>query len=499
MDDSRKRREPLLWWIAGADARVLAECPRGDQVFVQHLGISLIGAFAFVFAISTISLVIAFPDLSGTNTGFVLVPSFAFIIALMIFLIDRLFIQYDWEWQAHNQRRALAQANWETRSLEDKIRDAVDKQIWINQVSRLTRSSFFILRITLSTAIGLTIATFLELAIYKNEIRNSIQHLHYEDNRSTYDEITLRTDALDDEIAKARHERDRLVAARVSAEDELSRLELAPPTPPSDRKTPEIDKQIADLKGKIVEEEIKSRRYNEDMIAEMRGTLINPGNSGVWGMGPKYLTAQDLKGLSEKTIADLHSRLDDLDKQKEKLQKESDMADQEARAQAAEQKRRLRLYVNGVTVSLSTAQQKLSLLEDGRDTTIAAFVSSVKQKPGFIPLSFGVASQFRALRFLYRRYGATFEMYMIKLLIMMLEMTPVLQKVFLSPTTLYAVKLEAARRSIAYEHFNEELKLRQAHLRAKAASAYDEEVDGQVVRRAAQRNVTSLPEARGTF
>jgi len=43
------------------------------------------------------------------------------------------------------------------------------------------------------------------------------------------------------------------------------------------------------------------------------------------------------------------------------------------------------------------------------------------------------------------------------------------------------------------------LKLRQAHLRAKAASAYDEEVDGQVVRRAAQRNVTSLPEARGTF
>jgi hypothetical protein len=175
------------------------------------------------------------------------------------------------------------------------------------------------------------------------------------------------------------------------------------------------------------------------------------------------------------------------------------MTDQEARAQAVGQKTRLRLYVNEVTVSLATAQHKLSLLEDGRDTTIAAFVSSAKQKPSFIPLSFGVASQFRALRFLYRRYGATFEMYMIKVLIMMLEMTPVLQKVFLSPTTLYAVKLEATRRSIAYEHFNEELRLRQAHLRAKAASAYDEEVDGQVVRRAAQRNVTSLPETGGTF
>src|SRR5947209_5028091 len=54
MDTQAERREPMLWWIAGADSRILTECPRADQIFVQHLGISLIGAFVFVFLISAI-------------------------------------------------------------------------------------------------------------------------------------------------------------------------------------------------------------------------------------------------------------------------------------------------------------------------------------------------------------------------------------------------------------------------------------------------------------
>jgi len=497
MDNARKPREPLLWWIAGADSRVLAECPRGDQVFVQHLGISLIGAFAFVLSISTISLLIAFPDLAATRTGLVLATSFAFIIALIVFLIDRSFIQYDWDWQAKNQRRALAQAKWEAAPLHDKVDREIDKPHWFRKASRLQRYTFFLSRILLSAAIGLTIATFLELVIYKDEIKSTIQRLHHDDNRVAYEELRTRTDALDEEIAKARMERDRLVITKVTTEAELNRLELTSPPPPSDRETSDIERQVADLNAKIADEQTKTRKYNEDMIAEVRGTLVNPGNSGLFGMGPKYFTAQDLRGLSERAVADLRSKIDDLEKQKQRLKKESDLADQETRSRIADRKNTMRGYLVEIGSSLAAAEQRLTALENGRDATIGTFVNAAQQNPSFIPLSFGVASQFRALRFLYNRHGATFEMYMIKLLIMMLEMTPVLQKVFLSPTTLYAVKLEAVRRSASYEHFNEELKLRQEHLRQKAATAYDEEVGGQVVRRAAQRNVTSLHEAKG--
>ncbi len=88
-------------------------------------------------------------------------------------------------------------------------------------------------------------------------------------------------------------------------------------------------------------------------------------------------------------------------------------------------------------------------------------------------------------------------MYMIKLLIMMLEMTPVLQKWLLSPTTLYAARLDAIKRSGAYAHFDEELRMRQEHLRRKADAALDEELDGKGIERVRRSNVTALHEGKG--
>jgi hypothetical protein len=86
---------------------------------------------------------------------------------------------------------------------------------------------------------------------------------------------------------------------------------------------------------------------------------------------------------------------------------------------------------------------------------------------------------------------------MIKLHIILIEMTPVLQKMFLSPTSLYAVKLDAVKRTIAYEHFDEEVRLRQQHLRRKWEAAYDEEADRKGIEMARQSNVRPLHEGRG--
>ena len=46
---TNQKYSPFLWWVAGADPDLLSSCPKGDQIFVQHLAIALIGAFSFVF------------------------------------------------------------------------------------------------------------------------------------------------------------------------------------------------------------------------------------------------------------------------------------------------------------------------------------------------------------------------------------------------------------------------------------------------------------------
>lgn len=491
-------REPKLWWVAGADARILARCPRADQLVVQHLALSLIGAFLFIFLVTSASMLVAFPDLSASPVGIATALGFALLVAGMVFLIDRLFIQADWDWQALVQRRALARAAWEKGGLDDKLgafaREFGPRRSALLAVRRYTVVFF---RILLSMAIALTIASFLELVIYKQEIRITVERLHYEDNRAVYDEIGVRTLRLDSEIAGARGERDRLQQAANEVEAELGRLELAPPPLPSDRSSAQIEGRMADLRGKLADEEAKVRQYNESMIAELRGTRIHPGDTGLQGQGPRYLTLVELRNLSQSTIVGYRTTIADLETQRRAALGNRDAEYEAARTRLERQKSGLRQHLADTSAALAGAQGRLSELEGGREGAIAEFTATLKNRPDFVPISFGIASQIRALRALYWQYGSTFEMIMIKLLIMMLEMTPVLQKVFFSPVTLYAVRLDAARRGASYEHFNEEVRQRQELLKRKADAAWEEELDAQGIERVRRGNVTPLHESRG--
>jgi len=479
MDTQRKLAEPMLWWVAGADARVLAECPRADQIFVQHLGISLIGAFVFVFTISAVSILVAFPDLAGNYVATAFALACALLIATMVFLIDRLFIQSDWDWQAAQQRNALSRAGWESALIPEKL---VINARALTLTFRARRFVVISFRVLLSAAIGLTIASFLELVIYKDELKPLIQRLHYEDNKELYDEINARSKRLDEEIAIARDVRDRLLAQRNELDAELNRLELQPRAFPSEAGTQGIEDQLSDLRNKIAEEENNIRRHSQTMIGEFRGTVINPGNSGVAGAGQRYWTAVDLKALSESNIALHRSRISILEQEKEQVLANRRAEREAASIETEQRKISVRARLRTVADDLSAAELRLTQLEENREATIQTFAASLKSKPNFVPLSFGVASQFRALRMLYREYGSTFEMIMIKLLIMTLEMTPVLQKVFLSPATLYAVKLDAAKRAASYSHFDEEVRLRQEHLKRKADAADAEDIATSSIR-----------------
>ncbi len=501
MEALTRVREPRLWWVAGADSRILAECPRADQIFVQHLGISLIGAFLFVFLISAISILVAFPSLAGNIVGVVLAIGSALLIATMVFLIDRLFIQSDWNGQANRQRKDVSRAAWEAFPLYDRLTGRARDSSWGSRTGRIVQRFVVVLfRVLLAAVIPLTIASFLELVMYKDEIKTIVQRLHYEDNRAIYDDLNTKTNRLDPQIATARAERDRLLSAKNQLTSELLRMELTPTPLASDRTIASIDAQIVELRTKIAQEEANIRRYTRDIDGEFRGTFGNPDNAGTGatagtggpaGPDQRYWTAMDLRTMSETAIADLRKKIADLEAEKTRALTAREAEQRTVTGQMEARRTSLRTRLAGIIDALSTAQATLSNLESDRDSA----VESLKNKPNFVPLSFGIASQFRALRTLYGEYGSAFEMGMIKLLIMMLAMMPVLQKVFFSPTTLYAVKLDAAKRTRA--QFDDQLRSRQDQLRRRA-SAREDEAEGRGFERFRPGEVTALHEARAS-
>jgi Domain of unknown function (DUF4407) len=488
-------REPKLWWVAGADSRILAECPRADQIFVQHLGISLVGAFLFVFLISAISILVAFPTLAGNVIGVILAIGTALLIATMVFLIDRLFIQSDWIWQASKQRKEGSRTTWESFPLYERLSGKGRDSSWTVRAGRVVQRFVVVLfRVLLAAIIPLTIASLLELVMYKDEIKTIIQRLHYEDNRAIYDDLNTRTARLDPQIATSRAERDRLLNTKNQLTSELLRMELTPTPLASDRTIASLDAQIAELRNKITQEEANIRRYARDIDGEFRGTTGNPDSAGAAapaGPDQRYWTAMDLRSLSESTIADLRKKIADLEAEKTRALSTREAEQRTANGQMEARRTSLRTRLTGVIDALSTAQATVSNLEADRDSAI----ESLRNKPNFVPLSFGIASQFRALRTLYGEYGSAFEMGMIKLLIMMLAMMPVLQKVFFSPTTLYALKLDAAKRTRT--QFDEQLRSRQDTLRRRASVAR-EEAEARAFERFRPGEVTALHEARAS-
>ena len=497
MESQGPVRRSFLWWIAGADEEILAECPRGDQVFIQHLGISLIGTFVFVFVITGISIRIAFPDLADSLVGALLASTLAFLIAAMVFLVDRLFIQSDWDWQAAKQRRELARIWCEQRAVRKGTSSVKWSELrWGRRAGRfIGRLAVISFRILLSLAIGLTIASFLELVIYKNEIKSIIHERDYATNRTIYDQISQYSNQLDGEIEKARHERDRLAGLKAQAEAEVNKVDLAPPIARYVPSTADIDRQIAALRANVAVEDANSTRYAADMVAELRGTKLHSENSGIAGPGKKYETAKELKEVSDMAVASYQARITSLEADRKRhlataaAGYENTLNQSKARASA------IHKHLTDISDAFSQAQDRLSRLERTRQASIEEFVTHLQKEPSFVPISLGVASQFRALRTLYARNGSTFEMVMIKLLIIMLEMTPVLQKVFFSPATLYAVKLDAARRKGAYERFNEEMRLRQELTGGKLGVLIGEAFDEEEIRQRRTGEVTPIFES----
>jgi hypothetical protein len=465
--EERRPRGRFLWWIAGADQKILAECPQADQIFVQHLGVSLSIAFFFVLLCTATAALVAFPAVSLIGTIGALVM--ALLVACSVFLVDRLFIQADWEWQARKHEYELARARWEAGE-EDEHR---------YHLLRRFRGGFgrFIIvggRLTLAAAIGFTVASFLELVIYKDEIKSQIEKLHYQENAAVYANIDQRQKQLDADIVNARAERDRLQTVAADLQSKLSAVIVAGNgAAAANGSTNALAAQIVDLRAKITALREQSAAQSQQMVCEEFGAALNPSCSGHSGKGQRYATARALKAEIENQILIFETQLATL------AAEQQSTAEREAAAAAATtasynaQVDDLKRQTNAAIASRDIAQQKYDEMNRGRDAEMKEFVAAVEASPDYVPISYGMASQFRALAALYTDYGIQFEKFMVKFLIILIELIPVLQKLFLSPKTLYALKLDSERKQRAYAHLDETML--ESRAAAEALEAIEDE------------------------
>jgi hypothetical protein len=453
--DNRKR---FFWWVAGADQAILADCPESDQIFIQHLGVSLTIAFFFVlFATSTAALV-AFPGVGPEGTLVALIM--AFLVACSVFLIDRLFIQADWDWQARKQYDELVRSAWEEDGDEANARLRRQSRLR-NGLGRLAVVGG---RLALATAIGFTVASFLELVIYKNEISTEIYKLHYAENQGVYARIKARQDQIDADVANARAERDRLQQVAAGAATRLDKVMGTGPATPSANRVAELTAEIGDVQNKMDAAAEESAQQQRQMVCEKYGTGLNPNCSGKSGEGNWYATAHDLKAQADAQVKAYQAQIAQLEAQRQQAQASVQQEATDAAGSFSAEIASARAVVGAANAARDAAQQKYDELNGGRDKAVADYVTVLKSAPDFKPISFGMASQFRALRELYTSYGIQLEKYMVKLLIMLIELTPVLQKLFLSPKTLYALKLDSTRKRTAYEQLEQAMIARKQHV-----------------------------------
>jgi hypothetical protein len=415
-----------LYQIAGIDRATLATCPATDKMWATHLGLSLLLSFTVVFGISlhAIGYVISDPWMR--------LPV-AVVVALTVFMFDRALYQSDWFFQG---------LPWQSGG-EGQGRDG-----WATS-RRLLRIT---IRLAMSFGLAWVIAVFLELAIFSDTISDKIKRDHVAVNQPVYANIEQYQALLTVEIEERRK--------NLATLEELYRRDLtADPAPVAQADEDErqirtfedqiaaLDRQQQDLRRELRQVEEKIAGYAQEMNAEKLGQRINPNNSGRAGAGPRFQFARSQKEVFEERrsalqdeIASLRSTREDLRAQQRRLAEEG--AARRGGDWAALQKKRDALHAR-----MEAARAEFKELQESRLAKIEAFrraalASSEFQKQKDDPLSRMTAYQ--ALKN-DPKDGGTIILFswMTKFLVIFLEIVPVVAKMFFSPPSVYAAKVQA--------------------------------------------------------
>ncbi|ABD07859.1 conserved hypothetical protein [Rhodopseudomonas palustris HaA2] len=411
--------------IAGVDRKTLSTCPASDKLWAAHLGASLCLSFIVVLGVSYHA------------TGYMIASVWtrllvSGVIALTVLMFDRALCQSDWFYQGTLWNTAPIQSSAEAR-----------QTAW-----RFVRVG---IRLLMSFGLAWVIAMFLELAIFSGTINEKIEADRVAANQPIYAKIAQYEAGLNAESARRQAGIDALQALHRDALTETPAAE-----PNLQTRNDDIEQQIkalvareADIRADIGEIDRTIQRYIADMNAEEFGLKAAPNNSGRPGAGPRYEFAKKQKdsfiaqrAAREAEIVQLHAKRDELRAEQSKIAAEALAARDQERSV-------IKSKADALQARIDAARADLKSFEADKVASIAEFRSKAlaesyyqEKKDRVDPLTRIAAYQELKND---PKDGATMTLFswMTRMFIIFLEIVPVIAKIFFSPPSVYAAKIQA--------------------------------------------------------
>ncbi|MGP9812214.1 DUF4407 domain-containing protein [Rhodopseudomonas sp. NSM] len=411
--------------IAGVDRKTLSTCPASDKLWAAHLGASLCLSFIVVLGVSFHA------------TGYMIASVWtrllvSGVIALTVLMFDRALCQSDWFYQGTLWNTAPIQSSAEAK-----------QTAW-----RFVRVG---IRLLMSFGLAWVIAMFLELAIFSGTINQKIEADRVAANQPIYTRIAQYEAGLNAEAARRQASIDALQALH---RDALTETPVAEPN--LQTRNDAIEQQIgalvareADIRADIGQIDRTIQRYTADMNAEEFGQKAAPNNSGRPGAGPRYEFAKKQRdsfiaqrATREAEIVQLHAKRDELRAEQSKIAAEALVARDQERGAIKAKADALQARIDAARADLKSFEaDKIASIADFRSKALAESYYQEK-KDRIDPLTRIAAYQELKND---PKDGATMTLFswMTRMFIIFLEIVPVIAKIFFSPPSVYAAKIQA--------------------------------------------------------
>ncbi|TAH68825.1 MAG: DUF4407 domain-containing protein [Rhodopseudomonas palustris] len=416
----------FLHFVAGVDRNTLASCPATDKMWATHLGLSLLLSFTVVFGVTFHATGYMIESISTR----LLV---ALVVAMTVLMFDRALCQSDWFsqgslWSPGSSVQTAAQAR---------------QSVW-----RFMRIA---VRLTLSLGLAWVIAMFLELAIFSGTISDKIERDRVAANQPIFDKIGQFEAQLDAEGERRRAKIVELEAAMRTGFTGSSTLDpaLAARSEAIDQQLKLIEQREAEIRTELRQIDESVQQYAADMVAEEFGQKLRPTNSGKPGTGPRFEFAKRQRQAFEAQRAVRFADIAQLDARRAQLRDAQSQVAAEAQAIREKERAAFEGQREALQIEINTARAELKQF----DATKSERVEELRNRL-YTELNYQAKTdasdpltRIAAYQSLKNdpKDGAIMTLFswMTRFFIIFLEVVPVVAKIFFSPPSVYAAKIQA--------------------------------------------------------
>lgn len=390
----------VLASLAGVSADSLEMCSREEQHAAVRNGLLILTLMLLMWATWAVSIHTAVKP-----TGWVLfgVGVVAALFAGIMALIDHAIMQFSWFKSGERDAR-LRDFNSYDQHRGDGWRGVMAGAI----------------RLAMSALIAHFMATFLLLFIFDRDITEQIRQTTASANDAIVANVTARVDGEIARVADQIKSRSAEVASLQSASKTASEVEeqrLA-------RRQAAYEVHLDALRTDLEAARRDADTHRQDAIAEENGVKIKPSSSGIPGKLRKYNAAIENARLADARATTIQSEIDRL---------EANRPPDQVRVDAV------------ILTRLMALEKETSALSAKRDTLVSSRDEDIKTgiaaDPRHQVLTDGLLIRARALSKLEEDPSAWKIVLIAHLMLMMVEMSAVVVKVFFKKPTLYALRL----------------------------------------------------------